>query len=262
MNRYGYAANDPILYTDPLGLSPLTDGLSEGFTHALGPGILAGGALKVALRAVGLIGKAAVAVVGLTFLLLTLYYRIKTIENLAKAGLLCPDEVDRALGKLLGEALGGLIGGALGGEALDDGFGSAGGSSSTIGHIDPDPDPVPITNPSRLLTAGSDTPNATGDIRSELLDDDSIFYRAYGNESGPIGRFLSPNPPVSSADAIENSALPPTNSAENLATLRVQGGVRIQRSTASEAFGQPGGNPQVELLERANITIIKTQRLK
>ena len=121
---------------------------------------------------------------------------------------------------------------------------------------------TPITDPARLLTRGSDVRNATGNITSEILDDATIFYRAHGGDSGPIGRFLSPSKPLSSAQAISGGALPPGNTAQNVSTLRVQGGVRIQRSTASDAFGQIGGDPQVELLERANITIIKTEPLR
>jgi len=42
----------------------------------------------------------------------------------------------------------------------------------------------------------------------------------------------------------------------------VQGGARVQRSTAFAAFGQRGGAAQVELLERANIQVLKTEPLR
>lgn len=66
---------------------------------------------------------------------------------------------------------------------------------------------------------------------------------------------------MSRIEAITGNALPPGNSAEFVATLRVGGGVRIQRSTASQAFGQPGGNPQIELLERAKIIVLNIEPL-
>jgi RHS repeat-associated protein len=125
--------------------------------------------------------------------------------------------------------------------------------------------PPIITDPARLLPSPESlgrVPNATGEITSEVLDDATIFYRAFGNESGPVGSFLSPTMPASRSEAISGLALPPGNTAESLATLRVQGGVRVQRSTAAEAFGQPGGNAQVELLERANIQVLKVEPLE
>jgi hypothetical protein len=129
-------------------------------------------------------------------------------------------------------------------------------------HSTPAPGNGPITDSSRLLGPHETVPNATGTITSEVLDDSTIFYRAHGGESGPIGGFLAPSPPASRAAAIADGALPPVNTAEYLSTLRVEGGVRIQRSTTAAAFGQPGGAPQVQLLERAKITILKTEPLK
>jgi RHS repeat-associated protein len=123
----------------------------------------------------------------------------------------------------------------------------------------------PITDPSRLLTEGTDTPNATGKVTSEILDDSTVFYRAHGtgaNESGRVGRFLDPSKPASRAEAVSGSALPSGNPATRVSTLRVEGGVRIQRSTAAAAHGQKGGRPQVELLERAKIRVLKTEELK
>ncbi len=119
-----------------------------------------------------------------------------------------------------------------------------------------------ITNPSRLLTAGDRVPNATGKITSEILDESTIFYRAHGGESGPVGSFLAPSKPLSRSEAISGNSLPSGNTAEYVSTLRVQGGKRVQRSTAAGAFGQSGGNSQVEVLERAKIQVLKTEPLR
>ena len=119
----------------------------------------------------------------------------------------------------------------------------------------------PITDPARLLESKR-TPNATGNIVSEKLDDSTVMYRAHGGESGPVGGFYPPTKPTSGAQAISESALPPGNAATKVSTVRIPAGTRIQRSTASPAFGQDGGGPQIELLERVKVVVIKTEELK
>jgi hypothetical protein len=47
-------------------------------------------------------------------------------------------------------------------------------------------------------------------------------------------------------------ALPPGNAAEFLQEVRVPAGTMLQSSIAAEAFGQPGGLLEFELLERIN----------
>jgi hypothetical protein len=57
-------------------------------------------------------------------------------------------------------------------------------------------------------------------------------------------------------------AMPPWNTAESVATVRIEGGVRVQRSTVAEAWGRPGGGQLVELLERAKVAAIEDKPLR
>jgi hypothetical protein len=45
-------------------------------------------------------------------------------------------------------------------------------------------------------------------------------------------------------------ALPSGNTAEFVSEVTIPAGTRVQRGTAAPAFGQPGGFPQVLLLDR------------
>jgi len=107
---------------------------------------------------------------------------------------------------------------------------------------------APITNPSRLLTAGTDVPNAGGVIRSFAQEGDQIYYRVFSESQQ--GRFLTAVPPRSSAFAREALALPPGNRATFIQQVLVPHGTILQRSRALPAFGARGGAEQFELLQR------------
>ncbi len=61
---------------------------------------------------------------------------------------------------------------------------------------------------------------------------------------------LTPINPASSAAARQGLGLPTENAALYVSRVTLPGGVRMQVGTAGEAFGQPGGWAQVQLLER------------
>jgi len=107
---------------------------------------------------------------------------------------------------------------------------------------------APITNPSRLLTAGTDVPNAGGVIRSFAQEGDQIYYRVFSGSQQ--GRFLTAVPPSSSAFAREALALPSGNQATFIQQVLVPSGTILQRSRALPAFGARGGAEQFELLQR------------
>lgn len=61
---------------------------------------------------------------------------------------------------------------------------------------------------------------------------------------------LTPIDPASSAAARQGLGLPAENAALYVSRVTLPGGVRMQVGTAGEAFGQPGGWAQAQLLER------------
>jgi hypothetical protein len=83
---------------------------------------------------------------------------------------------------------------------------------NSLFNLYPENHAAPITDPSRLLTAGTDVPNAGGVIRSFAQDGDQIYYRVFS--ASQQGRFLTAVPPSSSAFAREALALPPWQSSE------------------------------------------------
>src|SRR5438874_1673319 len=89
-----------------------------------------------------------------------------------------------------------------------------------------------------------------GHITSEVTPQPIRLYRVCGGGADPEGAWLTPMRPVSSAKARRELALPPTNSATEVVEVWVPAGVRIQSGTAAPNWGQPGGGPQVELLQR------------
>jgi hypothetical protein len=102
----------------------------------------------------------------------------------------------------------------------------------------------------RLITAGSDVPNAGGVIRSFTTTQDQTFYRVFSEN--PTGGFLTAVPPRSSAFAREALALPPSNSAEFIQEVLVPSGTLLQRSRALPVreWGRRGGAEQFQLLDR------------
>jgi hypothetical protein len=88
-----------------------------------------------------------------------------------------------------------------------------------------------------------------GEIRSEVTTKEMTMFRVWGDESGQVSGWLTPTAPSSRLGAIRDLALPPMNSAEWLSEVRGPAGTRIQIGTAAKAFGQPGGGPQILLLD-------------
>jgi len=75
------------------------------------------------------------------------------------------------------------------------------------------------------------------------------MYRYWGGKSARIGAWLSCGyTPVHAARL--GLSLPPGNTAEFVSAVTVPAGTRVQRGTAAPLFGQPGGFPQVLLLDR------------
>ena len=89
-----------------------------------------------------------------------------------------------------------------------------------------------------------------GNTLSRVTQSGENLYRVWGGESGQAGEWLTPIRPGSSAAAREGLALPEGNSASFVSDVNVPAGTRIQVGTAGSAFGQSGGWPQVQLLER------------
>ena len=104
------------------------------------------------------------------------------------------------------------------------------------------------TGATKLLTAGTDVPNAGGVIRSFAQEGDQIYYRVFSGSQQ--GRFLTAVPPGSSAFAREALALPPGNQATLIQEVLVPNGTILQRSRALPAFGARGGAEQFELLQK------------
>lgn len=69
-----------------------------------------------------------------------------------------------------------------------------------------------------------------------------------GGGADQVGGWITPIKPGSSAAARQGLALPSENAAVYVS--RLPAGVRIQVGEAAPAFGQPGGWPQAQLLER------------
>lgn len=114
---------------------------------------------------------------------------------------------------------------------------------------------APITNPARLLTAGTDVPNAGGVIRSFAQQGDQVYYRVFSGDK-TVGSFLTAVPPRSSAWAQEALSLPPGNTAQYIQEVLVPNGTLLQRSRALAVpewgrFG--GGAEQFQLLEHIPI---------
>ncbi len=101
----------------------------------------------------------------------------------------------------------------------------------------------------RRLTAGPRYGPWAGAIRSEVTAADKVMYRVWGGEAGRVGGWLTPVPPAARLSAIRGLALPPGNSAEMVSEVLVPAGTRIQVGHTARAFGQPGGSPQVLLLD-------------
>jgi hypothetical protein len=76
------------------------------------------------------------------------------------------------------------------------------------------------------------------------------MYRYWGGRSARIGAWVSPMAYTPISAVRSGLALPPGNTAEFVSEVTIPAGTRIQRGTAAPAFGEPGGFPQVLLLDR------------
>lgn len=79
--------------------------------------------------------------------------------------------------------------------------------------------------------------------------EERTYYRVFGGGASRLGAWMSPVPPQSAARVRADMALPPENTAEFVAVVTVPAGTLIRIGRAAPAFGQPGGGPQVQLLE-------------
>jgi RHS repeat-associated protein len=99
-----------------------------------------------------------------------------------------------------------------------------------------------------LLAAPTRTNPWLGRSLSTVAEGDMEMYRVWGGASGQRGKWLTPFAPGSSAGARSCLALPPENAAEFVSPVKVPAGTRFQFGQAASAFDQPGGGWQVELL--------------
>jgi len=65
-----------------------------------------------------------------------------------------------------------------------------------------------------------------------------------------VGSYVSQTLYSSPQQAIQNLALPPGNTAENVCAVEIPQGTQMQTGTTAPNFGQPGGDPQGQLLQR------------
>lgn len=102
----------------------------------------------------------------------------------------------------------------------------------------------------KALAASTRAAPWAGSTLSRLSREGEVMYRVYGGGAGKAGSWLTPINPASSAAARQGLGLPAENAALYVSRVTLPGGVRMQVGTAGEAFGQPGGWAQAQLLER------------
>ncbi|MCU1479244.1 MAG: hypothetical protein JWQ19_30 [Subtercola sp.] len=103
------------------------------------------------------------------------------------------------------------------------------------------------------LEAATEVDPWGGSTLSRVTNTDENMFRVWGDRAGQSGEWLSPIEPSSASAARQGLALPPANGAQFFSRVTVPAGTRIQVGPAGAAFGQPGGWPQVRLLERIGI---------
>jgi len=76
------------------------------------------------------------------------------------------------------------------------------------------------------------------------LDKDLAVYRYYGGAANPRGRWVTTSP---LDDPINQLALPPGSTAENMTKWVIPKGTEVFEGTVAPNFGRPGGAPQIYL---------------
>ena len=151
-------------------------------------------------------------------------------------------------GEAVGRGVVELLGAVFGGKGLNK-LGRAGGAvddAADLGRVD---DLADAGRPRLELPPGRGENPWIGPIVSTVTTRETVLYRVWGGDVGVEGAWLTPVKPTSSAAARSGLALPPENAALYVSEVRVPAGIRIQTGTAGPAFEQPGGLPQVQLLE-------------
>ncbi len=109
--------------------------------------------------------------------------------------------------------------------------------------------PTSIASPYRAAPATGVVEAWSGPVEEVRNPEPLTMYRVYGGDARQLGAWLSPVKPVSSAQVRADLALPPQNTAQFVSEVTVPAGTLMRRGTAAPAFGQPGGGPQVQLME-------------
>jgi hypothetical protein len=89
-----------------------------------------------------------------------------------------------------------------------------------------------------------------GSSVSRLTTGNEIAYRVYGGGAAREGSWITPVKPSSSAATRQGLGLPQENAAIFVSQVTLPAGVRMQVGEAAPAFGNTGGWPQAQLLQR------------
>lgn len=97
-------------------------------------------------------------------------------------------------------------------------------------------------------SAVEDSPWAGG-FRNRVAGESETAYRVWGNRTDRVGKWLTPDRPVSATQARRLLSLPPGNSAEAFSEIKIPSGTPYRFGTAAAKFGEAGGGRQIELLK-------------
>jgi hypothetical protein len=84
------------------------------------------------------------------------------------------------------------------------------------------------------------------------LPKSKMAYRVYGGESQRKGPWVTPAAPKNEESARAQLALPPTNTAQCVVTLRIPAGTEVRMGHTGPGFDEPGGGPQIEIIGSLN----------
>jgi RHS repeat-associated protein len=174
LNLYTYAANNPILFNDPFGLSIGTffEGLAVGIFEGIASVLVAYAVLGIISAAAGGTGGAALAVALALLAAYGLYQLYEEAKAIAEMWDKCPDERDYRLGKLIGLTVGALLGGkAI--KGLGGGGGGGGGKCPTC------------KGGSSCFAEGTTVSTPDGDVKIEDLKVGDVVY-AYDPEKDQV----------------------------------------------------------------------------